>query len=254
MLKEEVRRSRLRHAAVKVAARGRRASWAATRGEKTLDQLALWHGADKSSAGHDFAVLYERYVQPRRRETLTILEIGVWRGASLRTWRDYFPRGRIVGLDLEEHALAQRGERIDVFVGDQKDHGFLASVIEAVGAPDIVIDDGGHRSELQFASLDFLWPLLKPGGLYIVEDTQTSYLEAYGMGWRRPGSTIEVLKTLVDDVNAGFHNEPVVFDALDFVHFYAATCVLGKRASSKRSRFMARMDAAAARETGAWTG
>ena len=67
MLKEEVRRSRLRHAAVKVAARGRRASWAATRGEKTLDQLALWHGADKSSAGHDFAVLYERYVQPRRR-------------------------------------------------------------------------------------------------------------------------------------------------------------------------------------------
>jgi cephalosporin hydroxylase len=244
----------LRRAAVDLVARGRRATWAVGSGEKTLDELALWHGADKSSAGHDFAALYERYLVQRRHAPLTLLEIGVWRGASLRTWRDYFPRGRIVGIDVQEHALAQSGERIEVFVGDQQDPAFLASVLEHVGPLDVVVDDGGHLPELQFASLHCLWPSLKPGGLYIVEDTQTSYREDYGMGWRRAGSTIEVLKSLVDDVNARFHGEPTVLEGLDFLHFHAATCVIGKRSVVPRSSLLSRIDAAAARASGAWTG
>jgi Methyltransferase domain len=247
-------RRSLRGAAVRLVAKGRRATWHVRPGEKSLDQLALAHGADKSSAGHDFAGVYETYLEPRRYEPITVLEIGIWRGASLRTWRDYFPNGRIVGVDVNPAAAAQRGERIDVFVGGQEDAAFLAKVIEVVGPPDLVVDDGAHRAELQFASLEFLWPLLRRGGLYVVEDTQTSYLEQYGMGWREPGSTIERLKALVDDVHAGFHDRPVRFEELEFVHFYPATCLLGKSSGPRRSGLRARIDAAAARDTGAWTG
>jgi len=228
--------------------------WTAHRGERSLDELGLRHGADKSSAGHDFAAIYERYVAEWRRRRVTVLEIGVWRGASLRMWRDYFPGGRIFGIDHQPSAAEQRGQRIEVFIGDQADEAFLAEVVESTGLLDIVVDDGGHRVEQQVPTLSFLWPHLKPGGIYVVEDTHTSYLQSYGMGWRWPGTTIANLTGYVDDLHQAWHHQPVTFADLESIHFYRGTCVLKKLAPARRRSLGTRIDAAAARRTGAWTG
>ncbi len=243
----------LRRSAVAALVKARRASWAVRLGRRSLDELALWYGADKSTAGHGFAPIYEGYLDAWRDRPMTVIEIGVYRGASLRMWRDYFERGRIFGLDVSNESAKQSGERIDVTVGDQADPQALADLLAASGPPDLVIDDGGHRIELQGPTLQFLWPHLKPGGLYIIEDTHTSYLSNYGMGWRREPSTIETLKGFVDDLHHDWHESPTVFDDLEYVHFYKGTCILKKRVP-KGTRLLARLDAAAARASGAWTG
>lgn len=222
--------------------------------EPSLDRLGLLHGADKSSAGHGFTAIYERYLGSRRRDAVTLLEIGVWRGASLRMWRDYFPLGGIFGIDVNPDAASQAGPRIEIFVGDQADEELLARVVAQTGPLDVVIDDGSHRVEQQMPTLAFLWPHVKPGGIYVVEDTHTSYLESYGMGWRRPGSTISELTGYVDDLHGDWHQEAATHSDLEFVHFYPGTCVLGKKPHLRGNSLMQRLDAAAARRSGAWTG
>ena len=244
----------LRRWTISSIATGRRALWAVRPGERSLDDLALWYGADKCSAGHGFAKIYESHVAPLRNQSVTLIEIGVFRGASLRMWRDYFPRGRIFGVDILPDAIEARAERIEVFVGDQSDPALLGELLAVSGSPDIVVDDGAHRVDLQLASLAFLWPHLKPGGLYVIEDTHTSYLEGYGMGWRQPGSTIEELKNFVDDLHRGWHEEPVVFDDLECVHFYRGTCVLRKSVAKSQGERRRRLNAAAASRTGHWAG
>lgn len=46
---------------------------------------------------------------------------------------------------------------------------------------DIILDDGSHISEHIITSFTTLFSELKPGGLYVIEDTQTSY---WGGNWR----------------------------------------------------------------------
>jgi hypothetical protein len=75
----------------------------------SLDELAVRHGTDKSSRRHGFAEIYETYVRPLRDEPIAMLEIGVWKGASLRMWADYFPNGRIHGLDHRPEAAEHAG-------------------------------------------------------------------------------------------------------------------------------------------------
>ena len=79
-------------------------------------------------------------------------------------WRDYFPKGRIFGVDVSPAAAAQAGERIEVFVGDQTDDRLWATVLGASGTPDVILDDGGHRAEQQLGTLALLWPSLRPAG------------------------------------------------------------------------------------------
>lgn len=141
----------------------------------TLDALGLLHGTDKSSHTHGYLAVYDRVLQPLRRRPVRLLEIGVLNGASLRMWRDYFPRGRIVGLDRDSAALAQAGERIKVFLADQSDAPAMAALVRRLGVFDIIIDDGSHIWSHQIETLRALLPLVKPGGFYIVEDLHTSY-------------------------------------------------------------------------------
>jgi hypothetical protein len=243
-----------RQRAVDVVVQARRAWWAAQRGDRSLDELGLRHGADKSSAAHDFARVYERYVAGWRQREVTLLEIGVWRGASLRMWRDYFPRARVFGVDVNPLAASQAGERIEIFIGGQSDEDFLSSVVAKTGPLDLIVDDGSHLVEHQMPTLSFLWPHLRPGGIYVVEDTHTSYLESYGMGCRAPDSTIARLTGYVDDLHKGWHSTPATFEDLDFVHFYPGTCVLQKEEPTRTRPIVQRLNAAAARRSGAWTG
>ena len=117
--------------------------------------------------------VYDQILVPCIDKAITLLEIGVYRGGSLKLWRDYFPRGTVVGIDRKLPQDFQLGERIHIFEGNQGDEEFLSKVAtaSAPGGFDIIIDDASHIGELTKTTFWHLFDHhLKPGGLYAIED------------------------------------------------------------------------------------
>lgn len=196
---------------------------------ETLDDIAVRHGTDKSSLKHDFAQVYEPFVAAWREKPIHMLEIGVLNGASLRTWHEYFPFARIWAIDVREEGRQHEQERVRIHIGHQKDPALLDTVLAESGPLDFVVDDGSHRGEDQQGSLLHLWPKLKPGGVYIMEDVHTSYREKWGMRYREPHTTMEFLKGVTDDINHRWHKQPMTLPDVRSIHFYFETCVICKR-------------------------
>lgn len=112
-------------------------------------------------------------------------------------------------------------------IGDQSDAGFLKSVIDEFGQPDIVIDDGSHVMEHIDASFDFLYPRMGKNGVYVVEDLHAAYWPDFHGGLGEPRSFIERCKRFVDELHADYFGEtPIEFskDTLS-VHFYDSVVV-----------------------------
>lgn len=152
--------------------------------------------------GHYFPI-YERHFAPWRGRTLTFLEIGVAKGGSLAMWRRYFgPLAQIIGVDIDPKCAAHAGYGIDVRIGDQSDPAFLRALVDEFGAPDVVLDDGGHRMEQIAASFEFLYPRMGKNGVYLIEDLHTAYWPKFGGGLGEPASFINIAKGLVDQLNA----------------------------------------------------
>jgi hypothetical protein len=167
--------------------------------ELSLDAIGLKHGTDKASHYHDYLSFYDTLFSPRRSLPLTLLEVGVFNGASLRTWREYFPNARIIGADIAPHARRLRRDGIDIEYMDQSNLEDLVRVAAKHQPFDIIIEDGSHMWEHQKTSIKTLFPFLRAGGLYIVEDLQTNYGD-YTADYRgvATSSCVEFLKTWLD--------------------------------------------------------
>jgi MycE methyltransferase N-terminal len=174
----------------------------------TLDHLAALHGSDKMGSMFSYAQHYDAHFARLRMDPVRILEIGVGGynfkslgGQSLYLWQRYFPRGLIYGMDIYEKPNVT-GPRIRTLQGDQSDPAYLREVGESLGPFDIIIDDGSHLNEHVRISYEALFPYVRPGGYYAIEDIQTSYWPDYG-GELPPGSpatTIGMVKELIDQI------------------------------------------------------
>lgn len=170
-----------------------------------LDDLAIKHKADKCSSFHGFSLAYDRLLSPYRERFTSMLEIGVAQGQSLKMWCDYFPNAIIHGADisLASKVCESYSPRIKFHLVDQGDAASLKN-LEPLGPFDLVVDDGNHYWHEQILTFNTLFPFLKRGGLYIVEDTATSYDGKPYANW--PISCVEFFKRLIDDGN--LHGRP----------------------------------------------
>jgi glycosyltransferase involved in cell wall biosynthesis len=141
----------------------------------TLDQIGLLTGTDKSSRHHGYLDFYDSFLSGIREKAITLLEIGVDKGASINMWANYFGLATITGVDINPSALAQQSPRITVEIGDQSDKVFLQQMAARRGPFDVIIDDGSHIWDHQIISLHTLFGSVKRGGFYIIEDLQTSF-------------------------------------------------------------------------------
>jgi hypothetical protein len=188
---------------------------------KTLREIGLEAGTDKVRT-HRYDPSYERHLGHLRDREFTLLEIGVAFGQSLKMWREYFPKARIYGIDKYPKVHEQAPPGTTAFAGDQGDVEFLKRVTSEVGGFDVVIDDGSHRMDHHRISLFALFPHVRPGGFYIIEDLGTCYNPKAGGGpVGAPGTTMELLKSFTEDMNYPFHREPLVAPAgIASIHFY----------------------------------
>lgn len=176
-------------------------------------QLARLFGTDKEGV-HHYGQHYQRHFGALRQQRLNILEIGIGGysdpkagGESLRMWKAYFPKSRIYGVDTHDKSYHDEA-RITTFRGSQSDADFLRSVAEQIGTVDIIIDDGSHFNDHVIATFRVLFPLLAPRGIYVVEDTQTSYwADVDGVQWggasdlTAPHTSMNFFKSLIDGLN-----------------------------------------------------
>ena len=182
----------------------------ANRPLESLSEIGTRHGCDKFTV-HDYAPIYEMFLAKRRCDNLCLLEIGVGGegydlgGASLKTWYDYFPNAKIVGIDIYAKSELDN-DRIITAVCDQADQHALQNLVAELGPFDVVIDDGSHRAADVVTSLFVLFHGLKPGGLYFLEDLQTSYWSPYGGSSIAPechDTAVRWLKLAIDIANRG---------------------------------------------------
>lgn len=171
-----------------------------------LNCLARVFGTDKWGS-HWYTQHYQRYFAPLKGKRLNILEIGVGGygrseagGGSLRMWKAYFRKSRIVGIDLYDKTHLSE-HRIDIRQCNQTDAEALFRLSREYGGFDIIIDDGSHLNEDVVKSFRLLFRMLRENGIYVVEDTQTAYWPSWGGGIRSPHSLIEFFKGLVDSLN-----------------------------------------------------
>ena len=166
------------------------------------------YGTDKLFT-HHYDGEYTRHFEPWRDKTFIFLEIGVGGygspkrgGESLRVWRDYFSYASVHGIDSAPKQLSL-GDRIEIWHGSQGDAEFLTKLVEDIGAPSIIIDDGSHRPDDIKTSFVTLFPLMKSDGIYVIEDLETSYRPAYGGNPDAP-PTVGLIQRLIDGLHWTF--------------------------------------------------
>ncbi|MDP3358902.1 MAG: class I SAM-dependent methyltransferase [Lutibacter sp.] len=188
-----------------------------------LNKLALLHGTDKNES-HFYTQHYQKHFKPFKFKKFNLFEIGVGGynnpisgGNSLRMWKSYFPFAKIFSLDIYDKSFLQEN-RIKIYKGSQVDFDFLQMICNEVGLFDLIIDDGSHINEHVIKSFEFLFPKLKIGGIYAIEDTQTSYWENYGgtsNDFNKEGTIYHYFKSLIDSLN----NEEFVLDNYEKSYF-----------------------------------
>ena len=148
---------------------------------------------------------YQRHLSKFVDQSVLLLEIGVSGGGSLQLWKKFLgPFARIVGIDNNPACAGFAEDQIDVRIGDQRDFAFLQSVIDEFGEPDVVIDDGSHRSEDQIGSFQFFYPRLAKNGVYAIEDLHAAYWEQAAGNVGAAENTIAVCKRLIDELHGRY--------------------------------------------------
>jgi len=178
---------------------------------------------------------YDRHFSRFRGTDVHILEIGVSHGGSLEMWKAYFgPNARIFGADINPQCKKLEAENVKIFIGDQGDRKFLRKLASEIPRIDILIDDGGHSMRQQIATFEELYDKVSKHGVYLCEDTHTSYWPAFRGGVRRRGTFMEYSKRLIDQLNA-WHSEQrsLKVDSFtksaDSMHFYDSIVVIEKK-------------------------
>jgi hypothetical protein len=179
-------------------------------GTSTMTRLFNEHDGRLITKWSHYPELYERHFAPFKGSPLRFLELGVQFGGSLELWRKYFgPEAVIFGIDIDPACADRVDSPSQVRIGSQADAAFLRSVVEEMGTPDIILDDGSHVAEHQIVSFQTLFPLLGDGGLYVIEDVCTSYWRQWHGGLKRKGTAIEFTKELIDNIHGWFWNGDV---------------------------------------------
>jgi cephalosporin hydroxylase len=179
--------------------------------------------------------IYHRYFSSFVGKECVILEIGVAQGGSLQMWKHYFgEKARIFGIDILPECKQFEEDQIEIFIGSQSDREFLKELKTKIPKIDILIDDGGHLMDQQIIAFQEFYGHISENGIYLCEDTQTSYWPDYGGGWKKSGTFIEFAKNLIDELHA-FHLTEKDNSSTDFtktansVHFYDGIVLIEKK-------------------------
>lgn len=181
--------------------------------ENELSIIANHYGTDKGTqipqdGKHHgprlhFTTIYHDYMKDYRNEEINFMEIGIANGTSLSMWKDYFSKAQIHALDIVDSSK-YRTDRVHIHKTDQTNRTQLKEAADNKEFT-FIVDDGGHMMGQQQISLGCLFPYVKSGSYYFIEDLHTSYwphngyTDLYGtkldINQDRSNTTVNVIKS-----------------------------------------------------------
>ena len=158
------------------------------------------HGSDKGFGRHNYTTMYHSLLKEYRNDEIKFFEIGIGSvnpkvssnmsymgdeykpGASLRGWKEYFPKANIYGADVDKGCLFQE-ERLKTFFCDQLNE---QTFLDLWNQPelkniqfDVFIEDGLHTVQANLNAFDWSFHKIKSGGYYIIEDVLWANRKSY---------------------------------------------------------------------------
>lgn len=155
---------------------------------------------------HHFVNYYHRLSQRFRPRTL--LELGIFEGGGYVLLDKLFDPAAMSAIDQAPGPVAPlarwiegRARRSAHFGTDQADPECLRRIAaeEFGGVLDMVVDDASHQYEQCRKSFEILFPLLSPGGYYVIEDWSWSHEPRY-QGADAPFAARPALTNLIFDI------------------------------------------------------
>lgn len=150
-----------------------------------LQRLFKKYYSDKGING--YTPFYEQLFKDKLNDSMNILEIGIQlfvahqknaNQTSLGIWKEYLPNSSITGIDIRDYSSNDDIDRIKIYQADQSS---VESLIKFKGTEsavfDVIIDDGSHISSHQQLTLETLFPMVKQGCSYVIEDLNLTFKE-----------------------------------------------------------------------------
>jgi len=199
---------------------------------------------------HDYHHLYGKHLKKwSHRNHGAFLEIGLGctmvygPGESGDIWTQMFDH--VYFVDNDQRCVSKHSDRIttsgyEVFVGDQADVLFLErmklQIALDVGSLEVVIDDGGHTNHQIITSFQSIWPSVKVGGAYLIEDfAESAYSGSFdyqprptAFGEDLPGSAQYFFRTLLSSLFCDLFKGAVSCYDIKYVECTYNHCIIGK--------------------------
>jgi len=181
--------------------------------------------------------VYDKWFNKYRGKEVHILEIGISQGGSIELWKKYFGKNlHLYGVDINPRCKELEEENVQIYIGEQEDRNFLRELKSKLPKLDILIDDGGHTMSQQIITFEELFDSVKNDGIYLCEDTHTSYMYAYHGAYRKKSTFIEYSKNFIDYIHAWHSEDKSKLQINNFtrsvygLHFYTGMVVIEKGA------------------------
>jgi hypothetical protein len=158
------------------------------------------HMTDKGTS-HSYLSFYKITLPPFIKKKAVLLELGVWSGGSLLLWEEYLVDATIHGIDISEKPKAIEGHPSIVYHRvNCTDEAAINNEFKGM-CFDVIIDDASHQLKDQLASFDIFYPMLKEGGIYVIEDVLHGNIE-YFKAWNKNVKVYDfvAIKKQIDDV------------------------------------------------------
>lgn len=201
---------------------------------KSYSEICRQLNSDKADELHGYARYYERFFKmiESRSENVDILEFGIRHGTSVKSYIEYFKSCSVVGIEFKSarHTIQKFKDNYpnsNIKIIDDTNATDYKTVMHLIKDKkfDIIIDDASHLTSHQILCFEKYFHLVKPGGIYIIEDLHTSYMKKvndsrlvkedksfmsfrskspgkHHYGVDNPESAVSYFKNLIDTVNA----------------------------------------------------
>ncbi len=151
---------------------------------------------------NNYFEIYETILKKFVGKNVKLVEVGVGNGGSLFMWRKFLgKRAKIIGVELNPDAKKFEKKGFKIFIGDQSDPQFWKKFFKKIGKIDILIDDGGHTNLQQITTLMESIKNINRGGMIIIEDTHTSYMNYKGFKNPSKNSLINFSSNLIENLH-----------------------------------------------------